>query len=133
QDRAFPHPCAGVPPMELEQPRLIRLSLSRHDPLFPERSDATAGSCRKSPIMTAQHEPTSSAAKSSLQVCPRPWDYNPSAWSQRIPISVLAMVAFFIATYMGLYQWRLIDSAWDPVFGDQTQKVLDSDVSEKMR
>ncbi len=43
------------------------------------------------------------------------------------------MVAFVIATYMGLYQWRLIDSAWDPVFGRQTQKVLDSNVSEKMR
>ena len=43
------------------------------------------------------------------------------------------MVAFFIASYMGLYQWRLIDSAWDPIFDDQTAKVLDSNVSERMR
>ncbi|TWT33471.1 Vitamin K epoxide reductase family protein [Posidoniimonas corsicana] len=58
--------------------------------------------------------------------------YNPSAWSQRIPLVVLAMVAFVIATYMALYQWRLISGVWDPVFGDQTQKVLDSDVSHRM-
>ncbi|WP_166823290.1 vitamin K epoxide reductase family protein [Thalassoroseus pseudoceratinae] len=64
---------------------------------------------------------------------PQPWKYNPSAWSQRIPICVLAMVAFAIATYMGMYQWRLIDDVWDPVFGEQTASVLDSDVSEEMR
>jgi hypothetical protein len=68
-----------------------------------------------------------------LDVAPLPWDYNPSAWRQRIPICILAMVAFVIAAYMGLYQWRLIDSAWDPVFGRQTRQVLDSDVSEWMR
>ena len=62
-----------------------------------------------------------------------PWDYNPSSWRQRIPIAALAFVAFLIAGYMALYQWRIIDSAWDPLFGDQTMKVLDSDVSEKMK
>ncbi len=59
--------------------------------------------------------------------------YNPSAWSQRIPICVLAMVAFFIAVYMAFYQWRLIPTVWDPVFGDQTLAVLDSDVSHRMK
>lgn len=67
-----------------------------------------------------------------LDVNAPPWDYNPSAWSQRIPICVLAGVAFVISAYMALYQWRLIDSAWDPLFGDQTQRVLDSDVSHRM-
>ena len=62
-----------------------------------------------------------------------PWDYNPSAWSQRIPICVLAMVGFLISAYMALYQWRLVDGVWDPIFGDQTQKVLDSDVSHLMQ
>ena len=62
-----------------------------------------------------------------------PWDYNPSAWSQRIPICVLAMVGFMISAYMALYQWRLVDGVWDPIFGDQTQKVLDSDVSHLMQ
>ena len=62
-----------------------------------------------------------------------PWDYNSGAWCQRIPICVLALVGFLISAYMGLYQWRLIGSAWDPVFGEQTEKVLDSNVSEQMR
>ena len=62
-----------------------------------------------------------------------PWDYNPSAWSQRIPICVLAAVGFLISTWMALYQWRLVDGVWDPVFGAQTQRVLDSDVSHEMQ
>lgn len=61
-----------------------------------------------------------------------PWDYNPSAWSQRIPICLLAGVAALMSTYMALYQWRLIGSVWDPVFGVQSQRVLDSDVAQRM-
>ena len=73
------------------------------------------------------------SGSSALDAVPRPWSYNPSSWRQRIPICILAMIAFFITTYMGLYQWRLIGSVWDPVFGKQTESVLDSDVSERMR
>lgn len=69
----------------------------------------------------------------SLDINAPPWKYNPSSWSQRLPICALAAVAGLIATYMALYQWRVIGSIWDPVFGEQTAKVLDSDVSEKMR
>lgn len=62
-----------------------------------------------------------------------PWDYNPSAWAQRIPIAALAMVAFFLSAWMALYQWRLVGWVWDPVFGsDSTTAVLDSDVSHRM-
>lgn len=68
-----------------------------------------------------------------LDVNAPPWKHNPSAWSQRIPICVLAAVAFLIASSMALYQWRLIGSVWDPVFGEQTRHVLDSEVSEQMR
>ena len=68
-----------------------------------------------------------------LDVAPPPWEYNPSAWSQRIPICILAMVGFAISAYMAAYQWRLIDSVWDPVFGSQSMRVLDSDVSHSMR
>ena len=68
-----------------------------------------------------------------LAANPPPWDYNPSGWRQRVPICLLAMVAFVIAAYMALYQWRLIGSVWDPVIGSQSRDVLDSDVSETMR
>jgi uncharacterized membrane protein len=68
-----------------------------------------------------------------LNAAAPPWDYNPSAWRQRIPIAALAMVAFFLSAYMAAYQWRLIDGVWDPIFGSQTNEVLDSDVSERMK
>jgi uncharacterized membrane protein len=71
-------------------------------------------------------------AMSHLDSAAPPWDYNPSAWSQRIPICLLAVVGFLISAYMALYQWRLIETAWDPLFGGQTQRVLDSDVSHRM-
>jgi uncharacterized membrane protein len=72
------------------------------------------------------------ARKRSLHAIPEPWDYNPSKWSQRIRICLVAAVATLIAIYMGLYQWRLIDSVWDPIFGSQSMKVLDSDLSHAM-
>ena len=68
-----------------------------------------------------------------LDAAAPPFDYNPSAWNQRIPIAVLAGVAFLISTYLALYQWGLIDTVWDPVFGDGTRTVLDSKTSEQMR
>jgi hypothetical protein len=72
-------------------------------------------------------------AAGSLDAAPRPWDYNPSAWKQRIAVAAVAFVAFLIATWLALYQWRIVDSVWDPVFGDQSRRVLDSDVSEGIR
>ncbi len=70
--------------------------------------------------------------KIPLNAIPEPWEYNPSKWSQRLRIGAVAAIAVFIAIYMGLYQWGLIDSVWDPFFGNQSMKVLDSDVSHKI-
>ena len=62
----------------------------------------------------------------------KPYRHNPSAWSQRIPISILAFVAAGISMHMALFQWGFIDSAWDPVFGSQSNKVLKSDVAQDL-
>lgn len=69
----------------------------------------------------------------NLDVNAPPWKRNPSAWNQRVPICLLALIGFFISSYLALYQWRLVGSAWDPFFGEQTQLVLDSKESEWMR
>src|SRR5579872_1369103 len=58
--------------------------------------------------------------------------YNPSNWGPRILICCIAAVAVVIAVYMGLYEWKLIDFVWDPVFGGETMKVLDSEVSHQL-
>lgn len=60
---------------------------------------------------------------------PPGWDYNPSEWSERIPIIVLGIFAMFVAFYLSAYQFDWVDSVWDPVFGDGTEKVLDSELS----
>ncbi|MGQ0815006.1 MAG: vitamin K epoxide reductase family protein [Gemmatimonadota bacterium] len=62
-------------------------------------------------------------------VIPRGWSYNPSAWPQRAPVIALAFVSFLAARYMAAYQLGYIDSAWDPFFGNGTERVLTSDVS----
>lgn len=58
------------------------------------------------------------------------WSYNPSTWSERLPIICLATVGFFTASYMALFQFGVIDTVWDPFFGDDTRDVLTSKISE---
>lgn len=67
------------------------------------------------------------------QKIPRPWSYNPSNFKQRISIALVALPAVLISLYLGFYQWGFIESVWDPFFGEQSERVLDSDVSHRMR
>ena len=60
---------------------------------------------------------------------PPGWDYNPATWSQRIPIVILAMIGFFIASYLALYQLDIISNVWEPFFGDGSVTILNSKVS----
>lgn len=61
-----------------------------------------------------------------------PYKHNPSAWSQRIPICLLAFVAAAISTHLSLYQWGFIEQAWDPVFDNGSSRVLKSDTAQQM-
>jgi len=69
---------------------------------------------------------------SDLDVPAPPFDRNPSAWSQRVPVSVLAALGALIAAYMALYQWDRIGGVWDPVFGAGSESVLDSQVASRL-
>ena len=60
---------------------------------------------------------------------PPGWDYNPAAWSQRLPIVGLAMVGVGIATYLSLYQLKVIPTIWEPFFGDGSERILNSSIS----
>jgi len=55
--------------------------------------------------------------------------YNPSAWPPRFRMILIALVATLISIYLSLYEWKLIDSVWDPFFGDGSEIVLRSDLS----
>lgn len=67
-----------------------------------------------------------------LNVPAPPFDYNPSSWGQRIPIAVIASLGVLISVYLSLYEWGLISTVWDPVFGEQSAAVLKSDVAKTM-
>ncbi|MCP9496064.1 MAG: vitamin K epoxide reductase family protein [Pyrinomonadaceae bacterium MAG19_C2-C3] len=60
---------------------------------------------------------------------PLGWSYNPSDWSQRLPIVGLSLIGFGIALYLALYQWRVFETVWEPFFGDGSRTVLNSGVS----
>ncbi|MEX2543004.1 MAG: vitamin K epoxide reductase family protein [Trueperaceae bacterium] len=62
-------------------------------------------------------------------VVPSGWTYNPSSWLQRAPIITLGLVGWFISRYLAAYQLGYIDNVWDPLFGDSTMRILDSEVS----
>jgi uncharacterized membrane protein len=61
---------------------------------------------------------------------PPGWNYNPASWNQRLPIIVLAFIGFGIATYLSLYQLKIINNVWEPFFGDGSIKILDSFISK---
>ncbi|HMO75804.1 MAG TPA: NAD-dependent epimerase/dehydratase family protein [Sphingopyxis sp.] len=68
---------------------------------------------------------------------PPGWTYNPSSWTQRLPIILLALVGLLVARYLTAYQLEQIDGVWDPFFaglpGDPakngTEAVITSSVS----
>lgn len=69
---------------------------------------------------------------------PPGWSYNPSNWTQRLPIIFLALVGLLISRYLTAYQLGQIDSVWDPFFPglpddpakNGTEAVITSSVSE---
>jgi uncharacterized membrane protein len=61
---------------------------------------------------------------------PLGWSYNPSSWPQRLPIIVMAAVGFVIAAYLALYQLRVFKDVWEPFFGNGSEVILNSWVSE---
>lgn len=69
-------------------------------------------------------------ARASGPDAPPGWDYSPSGWTNRFPIIVLAFVGLFISRYLAAYQLGHIDAAWDPWFGDGSERIVTSSVSE---
>lgn len=68
---------------------------------------------------------------------PPGWSYNPSAWTQRVPIVALALVGLYVSRYLAGYQLGHVDHVWEPFFaglpGDPrngTEQIITSSVSE---
>ncbi len=67
---------------------------------------------------------------SDKSAIPPGWSYNPSSWTQRIPIAFLAFICWTLARYLAAYQLGYIDTVWDPFFSPGTKNVLESNVSK---
>lgn len=68
---------------------------------------------------------------------PPGWSYNPSAWTQRLPIIALALIGLYVSRYLAAYQLGHIDDVWDPFFAGSprdpqngTEEIITSPVSE---
>lgn len=55
---------------------------------------------------------------------PPGWDGNPSSWSQRLPIVVLALGGVFVAGWLALYQQEITDTVWEPFFPGGTEEIV---------
>jgi hypothetical protein len=55
---------------------------------------------------------------------PPGWGHNPSKWSHRLPVLLLALAGCGIATYLALYQVHVLPTVWEPVFGNGSTVIL---------
>lgn len=70
------------------------------------------------------------AAQMTGPSIPPGWDYSPSSWTQRLPIIVLAFFGLYISRYLAAFQLGHTEAAWDPFFGEGTERIITSRVSE---
>jgi nucleoside-diphosphate-sugar epimerase len=68
---------------------------------------------------------------------PAGWSFNPSTWTQRLPIIVLALVGLQVSRYLAAYQLGHVDSVWEPFFmgaadnpRNGTEEIITSSVSK---
>ncbi len=68
---------------------------------------------------------------------PPGWSYNPSDWTQRLPIIWLAIVGLYVSRYLAAYQLEHIPGVWDPFFAGSTadpqngtEEIITSSVSK---
>ena len=80
--------------------------------------------------------PSPLAATSGGEVPPG-WSYNPSSWSQRLPIILLAVIGLEVSRYLAAYQLGHVDGVWEPFFAGSpadpqngTEEIITSHVSE---
>lgn len=80
--------------------------------------------------------PSAIAALSGPTIPPG-WSYNPSEWTQRLPIIGLAIIGLYVSRYLAAYQLEHIPDVWDPFFAGSpadpqngTEEIITSFVSK---
>ena len=101
-------------------------------------SDTLVGALIFGFAVCAKPEPGPSMfAVLSGPVVPPGWSYNPSDWTQRLPIIVLAILGLYVSRYLAAYQLGYIPDVWDPYFAGSpvdpqngTEEIITSWVSK---
>jgi nucleoside-diphosphate-sugar epimerase len=80
--------------------------------------------------------PSIIASRRSPEI-PPDWSFNPSSWTQRLPVIALAIVGLLFSRYLAAYQMGHIDSVWEPFFAGNpadpqngTEEIISSSVSK---
>lgn len=67
---------------------------------------------------------------------PPGWSFNPSTWTQRMPIIALAFIGLYVSRYLAGYQLEHINGVWEPFFTGSaadaqngTEEIITSAVS----
>ena len=101
-------------------------------------SDTLVGALIFGFAVCTRPEPGSSAvAALTGPHSPLGWSYNPSDWTQRLPIILLALVGLYVSRYLAAYQLEHIPDVWDPFFAGSaadpqngTEEIITSSVSQ---
>ena len=125
--------CAGIGALVMAAPFLFSTANAA-----AYLSDTLVGALIFGFAVCTKPEPGSSAlAALTGPVTPPDWSYNPSAWTQRLPIIALAIVGLYVSRYLAAYQLGHIPAVWDPFFagspGDPrngTEEIITSWVSK---
>ena len=71
-------------------------------------------------------------SETAHSLIPTGFTANPSRMSKRLPLAGLALCGALVALYLTLYQVDVIDSVWEPFFGDGSRKILDSSLARSL-
>lgn len=125
--------CAGIGALVMAAPFLLWTENAA-----AYLSDTLVGGLVFGFAVTTKPEPgPSPLARVSGPLVPPGWIYNPSAWTQRVPIVALALVGLYVSRYLAAYQLEHVDAVWEPFFGGDaadprngTEEIITSSVSQ---
>jgi nucleoside-diphosphate-sugar epimerase/uncharacterized membrane protein len=87
-------------------------------------------------VLTPPEPGVSPVAATTGPESPPGWSFNPSSWTQRLPIVALAFVGLYVSRYLAAYQLGHIDGVWEPFFEggpdpkNGTEEIITSSVSQ---
>ncbi|MCD0502785.1 NAD-dependent epimerase/dehydratase family protein [Bordetella petrii] len=125
--------CAGVGALVMAAPFVLWT-----DNAAAYLSDTLVGGLAFGLAVSLKPEPgVSPLASMSGPDTPPDWTYNPSAWTQRVPIIALALVGLYVSRYLAAYQMEQVGHVWEPFFAGSlddpqngTEEIITSSVSQ---